>query len=351
LNSLHNLQRLFTGKRLLIPVALGLAVAIYFFLKDFQPDAFDTIQWGPDTLLWIGLSVLMLFLRLVAYANRLRVLSEEKISWAGSFKLIVLWEFSSAISPGIVGGTAAAFVLIAQEKNLNTGQSTALVLATAYLDVLFYVLAIPILLAFTGLRSLVPESIGILDQDVLITYIGVAYCLFFAWASILYIGLFIRPAFVGKLAVLLFRLPFLKRWKSKAKQWSYEIEIAAKEFKSKPFTFWIQGFGATVFAWTARFALVNFLILGLGNGVAVLSIFAKQLVMWGALMIPLTPGASGMAELLFISFLGDYFSNVSLANTTAVIWRLVSYYPYLIAGVIVFPIWLRERIKIRASRV
>ncbi len=68
----------------------------------------------------------------------------------------------------------------------------------------------------------------------------------------------------------------------------------------------------------------------------------KQLIMWGVLLIPLTPGASGLAEILFSSFLGEYFASPSLANMTSIIWRLVSFYPYIVAGVIVLPLWINR---------
>ena len=79
------------------------------------------------------------------------------------------------------------------------------------------------------------------------------------------------------------------------------------------------------------------------------TIFAKQLVMWGALMVPITPGATGMAEWLFGGFMGEYFANAQLANTTAFLWRLFSYWPYLFAGIIVFPVWYKRVNKNKLS--
>lgn len=345
MSSIRTLQKLFTGKRLIIPIGIGLAVAFYFFFKSFDPSAFDSINWGYNTLLWLSLAFVMVLFRLMGYVYRLRILSDRQLSWKSCFQLILLWEFSSAISPGIVGGTAAAFILLAQEKKLNTGQSTAIVMATSYLDVLFYVLCVPCLLIFTGLTSQIPKQIGPFDQSLVLGYFLIAYIFFVAWSSIVYWGLFVKPKILGNTLKLLFRIPFLAKWRPKIEIWSHQIEIAALEFKTKPKSFWLKSFGATLFSWIARFTLVNFLILAFGDGSAVLSIFVKQLIMWGALMIPVTPGASGMAELLFSSFLGEYFSNQSLAETTSVIWRLISYYPYLIAGIIIFPLWIQKIVK------
>ena len=69
---------------------------------------------------------------------RIRLLTDKVINWRKSFDVIMLWEFTSAISPSIVGGTAVALFIINKE-GVNTGKSTSIVLITALLDELFYV--------------------------------------------------------------------------------------------------------------------------------------------------------------------------------------------------------------------
>ncbi|NNJ55212.1 MAG: flippase-like domain-containing protein, partial [Bacteroidia bacterium] len=345
MSALKQLQKYFEGKRLLLPIAIGLAVAFYFFSKDFDPAAYNNIQWGQTMIFWLILAFTMLIFRYLGYVFRLRILSDKVLSWTECFQLVLLWEFSSAISPGIVGGTAAAFVLLAQEKKLDTGKSTAIVLATSYLDVLFYILAVPLILVLTGLDSQIPETIGPFSKNLVKTYFLFAYVILFIWAMLVYIGIFIRPTFIKRALISFFKLPFLKRWKDKAYEWGDEIIIAAEEYKKKKKHYWFKAFGATAFSWISRFLLVNFLILALGYNSSFLDILSRQLIMWGALLIPVTPGASGMAELLFPAFLGEYFSNIQLANTTSVLWRLISYYPYLILGFVVFPVWIKRIIK------
>ena len=62
-------------------------------------------------------------------------------------------------------------------------------------------------------------------------------------------------------------------------------------------------------------------------------------------MLPITPGASGLAEMLFPAFLGEYFALPQLANAASVLWRLISYYPYLVLGFVVFPVWMKRILK------
>jgi uncharacterized protein (TIRG00374 family) len=125
--------------------------------------------------------------------------------------------------------------------------------------------------------------------------------------------------------------------------------------KQKSFSFWMKASIATFCSWTARFFLVNFLIIGawyltgsgslesipvIGNGTQWL-IYAKQLIMWIMLMISPTPGGSGIAEYLFSDFLAQFIP-AGLSSSLAVLWRLLSYYGYWIIGLVVFPLWLKR---------
>jgi uncharacterized protein (TIRG00374 family) len=85
-----------------------------------------------------------------------------------------------------------------------------------------------------------------------------------------------------------------------------------------------------------------------------LLIFARQLVTWIMMIISPTPGGSGFAELI----LGRYITDTipadpaltgSIAIAMAIIWRFISYYPYLFIGAIIVPRWI-ERKFIEAKR-
>lgn len=93
----------------------------------------------------------------------------------------------------------------------------------------------------------------------------------------------------------------------------------------------------TAIAWMSRF----------GVAVAVLSAFAPQgslfqawmmqWILWMVSMISPTPGGSGLAELMFGWYYRDYFSDASMVVIAVMIWRLLSYYSYLIIGTILLP--------------
>jgi len=77
-------------------------------------------------------------------------------------------------------------------------------------------------------------------------------------------------------------------------------------------------------------------------------IFARQLVTWIMMIISPTPGGSGFAEII----LGRYISDAlpvdpldagSIALAMAIIWRIISYYPYLIIGASIVPGWIDNK--------
>ena len=71
-------------------------------------------------------------------------------------------------------------------------------------------------------------------------------------------------------------------------------------------------------------------------------IIAKQLILWIFMLISPTPGGSGVAEYAFGELMGVFSQSTLLIIFIALLWRLISYFPYLIIGSILLPIWLRK---------
>ncbi len=77
-------------------------------------------------------------------------------------------------------------------------------------------------------------------------------------------------------------------------------------------------------------------------------IFARQLATWIMMIISPTPGGSGFAELILGRYITDHIpvdplkvGGVALA--IAIIWRVISYYPFLIVGVLIVPGWIDQK--------
>ena len=65
-------------------------------------------------------------------------------------------------------------------------------------------------------------------------------------------------------------------------------------------------------------------------------------MIWVVLMVSPTPGGSGLSEWLFSNYYGDLVSTAGIALIMAILWRLITYYLYMLIGCIVVPAWLRD---------
>jgi hypothetical protein len=170
---------------------------------------------------------------------------------------------------------------------------------------------------------------------------AVGYCFILFLTSTISYAIFIRPRGFKWILLRVFSLPFLRKWRFGAAETGDDIIITSKELKRKKFSFWLKAFTATFFSWTARYWVVNFLILAFVTVDEHMLIYARQLVMWVIMLISPTPGGAGVAEIAFSGFLKDFIP-LGLAAALALLWRLVSYYPYLFIGAIILPKWLKR---------
>ncbi|MGK0286265.1 MAG: hypothetical protein ACI9GM_001313, partial [Salibacteraceae bacterium] len=152
----HPLRQLLSPQKMAVPVVIGVGIASYLLVKELDLKALVAIQLNSRVVVMLMCALLFAALRDVGYMFRLRTLSDKKISWRNIFDDIMLWEFSSAITPSVVGGSGVAIFILSKE-GLKVGRSTAIVMITAFLDELFYVVMVPLLFLFAGL-NLFPET-------------------------------------------------------------------------------------------------------------------------------------------------------------------------------------------------
>ncbi len=284
----------------------------------------------------------MMAVRDLAYMYRIIVLTDNQLSWRQAFNVIMLWEFSSAISPSVVGGTGPAIFFLYKE-GLSAGKSTAVVLTAIFLDEVFFVISVPLVYFAFGNNIFPPETVSI-DELIYAFYGG--YIVIFIYTIFLTYALFINPHLFKSFISWIFLFPILVRWRLRARKSANQLIQTSKSIKRKPFSYWFKSLLSTILAWTGRYWVVNFMLVAFFadryNIVDHFLIYGRQLIMWIILLVSPTPGGSGVAEFVFSDFLGDFIPNESWNTPLAIFWRLISYYPYLFIGVIILPIWLRK---------
>jgi uncharacterized protein (TIRG00374 family) len=336
--------------RVILPIILGIIVVAFLFWQQFDYEEFKKIEWQSAAWLWLALAIILLSIRHLSYAARLHILSEGAFSWKKCIELIFIWEFSSAVSPTSVGGSAVALFVLSQER-LSTAKTTTIVLYTIVLDTLFFISSIPVLYLMLGPIIIRPgmSSLGQADGWAL-TFLF-AYVFMALYGIFFFYGLFIKPQHGQRLLHWIGSWHILRRWKDKIEGLGDGFVQASKEIWGREISFHLKAFGTTAIAWSLRFLLINCLILAIVPGVSELlmdqfKIYARLETMFVILAFSPTPGGAGFHEYVFGGFLSDYVP-VGIALLVALVWRLLTYYSYLIAGVIVIPNWLRNIITER----
>lgn len=329
--------------KIFIPIIIGLGVTVWMFMREYEPGMFDMIQFSGWTIFWFFVSTLAMATRDIGYMARIRILSDKDISWKRAFRIIMLWEFASAVSPSAVGGTSVALFFVNRE-GINMGRSTGIVMVTSFLDELFFALVFPLVILLIGYANVFGVDDGLISNFAKLAWIG--YGLKLGYILLLSYGLFVNPQGFKWLLNQLFRLPVLRRWKAKAESTGDDIVNTSIYFRHWPFKRWLKAFIATSASWLARYWVANALIVAF-FGIHQLGwfdhfvVFGKQLAMWIMMLVAPTPGGAGFAEYIFKEFLGAFIP-MGAGVALALAWRLVSYYPYLIMGALLLPKWVSE---------
>lgn len=328
--------------RVWIPVLIGLAIVAYLFYQD-ETVTLDQLSYITEAdLVPVLLAFVVLLARDFGYVYRIRTITGEKLSWKSSIYVIILWEFASAVTPSVVGGTAVA-VFILMKEGMKLGKSLAYTMITAILDNLYFVVAAPIIF-FLAEGSIFPENSVIETQlgRSLPTLFFISYGLIATYTLVMSFAVLINPRWFKWLLLKITSIRFLRKWRYYAYEQGNEIMVASDELRGKPSSYWVKIILSTIFIWSARYAMLNCVIEAFTNQSFAqhLIIFARQVVIWITMLISPTPGSSGTAEFIFTQFFREDLGSVTFISN--IFWRMMTYYPYLILGALILPRWVKR---------
>ena len=115
---------------IIYPILFGIGVVAVIFYRNFDPSIFHEIHVTRLAGLWLAIAIGLMAVRDISYMIRLKILSENSFSWKQSFRIIMLWEFTSAVTPSAIGGTSFAIIFLNKE-GLKLGHASAVVMATS----------------------------------------------------------------------------------------------------------------------------------------------------------------------------------------------------------------------------
>lgn len=364
--------------KVMLAVLIGLAVVVYMFTKDFNFEEFKKIEFNSHVFTWIGMAMLFMCTRHFFYMLRLRIITNGFFSWRKCFELVMMWEFSSAVTPTTAGGAAVAVFAIAQEK-LSGGKTAMIVLYAVVMDTFCFLSA---LLVFFLLFGPIMVQPGATDIHTLLYetqwggFFVLAYVIMMIYGSIFFYGVLINAKRIESVLLFFCKIPFLRRFQDNVVRITNDMDMASEELKSQKWTFHLKTYLSTMSAWGSKFMILNCLIVAFVAGSSnpevqahynsflegemhfstfwqQVFIYARQQAMYVITAVVPSPGGSGVAEYAFKTFHKDYVptteTTIAVAGTLmvimATIWRLFTYHVYLFGGAIVVPNWLNNIIR------
>ncbi len=327
--------------RAVLPAAIGIAVVVWMFAGDFNPDAWQQLRLTPRTVTGLVLAMIFVAGRDFGLTWRFRTITDGSLSWRRALRVDLMCAFTSAVTPSAVGGSALA-VFYLNREGVDVGRATTLTLTTLLLDEMFFVVFCPLLVAVLPTDALFGSGGNTLLQGVQWVFWTV-YAGIVVYSAILFTGIIARPEWVERAVDRLFALRWLLRWRPGAQRMTANMRQTAAWVRTRGPRWWMQVFGATTVSWFSRYFVVNALFWGFIPAASGLVVFGRQFVVWVVLMISPTPGGSGVSEWLFTNYYGDLVGSLSVALVIATVWRVLSYYIYLLAGVCLAPSYFQKK--------
>ncbi|MCX6684670.1 MAG: flippase-like domain-containing protein [Methanoregula sp.] len=267
-----------------------------------------------------------------------------RIGFFYSLNLVFANLLAAAITPAQAGGEPVR-VHELYRANVPLGDATAIVIMERVLDGI----ALAALAAFAMIvLSDQWKSLGTISEVmVYVTWIFVVGCLFLFYLAIR------RPDIVKKIVNRCTRF-FTRKWeKERVEEFIERADKEINNFNDAVIKFvksakggLLWGMVFTLLYWISEIVTASLILVGLGQPPLILESFVIQLVLAILMMLPLTPGSSGIAEVGATSMYA-LFIPASIVGIFVVIWRIVLYYFNIALGILSSIIIVRREAKIK----
>jgi uncharacterized protein (TIRG00374 family) len=276
---------------------------------------------------------------------RIKVMARSlghRVKFTYCLNLVMANLLAGAITPSQAGGEPVRIHQLYRDK-VPLGDATAIVVVERVLDaIVLGVAAIAAFFIFGRMVEGVPAELSIV---IFITWVGM----------VIFIGAFVlsvrNPEFLKRILKRVSR-PFMKRWDfRRIERLVASIDREVDNFHDSMSRFVAHGraglLWGTLFTglfWFSEFIIVSLILMGLGEEPFFLLSLVAQIIIAVIMMIPLTPGSSGIAELSATSLYGLFIPS-SIVGVLVVVWRVIFYYLNIIVGILAtIPILRREMV-------
>ncbi|MGB8309090.1 MAG: flippase-like domain-containing protein, partial [Methanoregula sp.] len=307
-------------------VSIGFSLAVLIIIL-FLTINVNTLQYLKNINPWfLLLAFLTHILTMCFWAMRVKKMSGSlgyPIKFLYSLNLVFANLLAAAITPAQAGGEPVR-VHELYKANVPLGDATAIVIMERVLDGI----------ALAGLAAVAMfalseewQSLGAISAVmVYVTWFFVAGCLFLFYLAIR------RPDVMKRIADRIARF-FTRKWEPIKVQKTLErIDLEIANFHAAVLRFvrtaksgLIWGMVFTVLYWVSEIVTASLILMGLGQPPLFFESFVIQLILAILMMLPLTPGSSGIAEVGATSMYALFIPG-AIVGIFVVVWRVVLYY-------------------------
>jgi uncharacterized protein (TIRG00374 family) len=319
-----------------VTISIAIIIAILFFTVDAK--TFNQLSKVSIKYEFFAIAIFLNILYWFLWGARMMVLANAmdknvKIGLLESTKIVIANLFLACITPSMAGGEPVRIYLL-NKDGMTFGCATAAVLGERFIDAIFILIMVPIaLFIFKDIKNLGIVSLGLT--------IGV---IVFILLVVLFIYATVKPDKTK--AFLIYISQKFRRFSKKKETESRVIKRINREvdnFHSSMYCFSGQNKKPlilvsilTVMFWSVGFLIPSFILLGLGLPPFFIESYAAQIILLIIIMMPLTPGSSGVAEVSLYGLYGVLIgtSSSTLIGVFIILYRFISYHMNLIAGAI-----------------
>ncbi len=315
-------------------ISLGFSAVVLVAVLYFTVDAETITYLRQLKVTYLILAICIHLVALIFWALRIKFMSRSlgyRVGFLYSLNLVFANMLVAAITPSQAGGEPVR-VHELYRAGVKIGDATAIVITERILDGIVLGVGGAFFMFVLGSEW---QRIGS----------AFSYLMYISWIVITaFVILFIYSV---KKPDLLKRIihavsgRFTRKWESrKIEKFAQSIDREVDNFHQTLTDFMSHGKGGlvsgvlfTALFWFCEFIIVSFLLIGLGQPPIFVESLIVQLVIALIMMIPLTPGGSGIAEIMFTSLYG-LFVNSSILGILVVLWRSILFYFNILLGLI-----------------
>lgn len=331
-----------------ISLAFSVLVLLIIVLSTVDENTLDYLQ---KINIWFLLAAIALrFISFALWALRIKLMAHSlgyHVSFLHCFNMVIANLLVGAITPGQTGGEPVRIHEL-YKAGVQIGDATAIVVLERVFDAF--------ILVCLGIFSLTI----LFDVIQSLSLVIVGFMLFALGLMVLAIGILLftlyRPN-AAKKGIMMTLFWFSKKIKRPlADKVVTRIDTEFDNFFKSAIAFsnisrngLYTGMACSVWFWVSEFIVASVILLGLGIAPYISESFLFQIVIAVISMVPLTPGASGVAEISATS-LYALVVPTSILGVFVLLWRLIMFYVNVFAGFIGSMVIVRRELHASSKR-